>query len=789
MNSFSRLLLLLVVLEHSCWCYGQQGVPIIETQFSNYQKRMTGEKIFMHHDKSYYLAGEVLWFKLYYVDGDSHHPGEISKVAYMEILDSASKPVLQAKVLLQNGSGSGSLFIPVTIHSGVYTLRAYTQWMKNGSPDYFFEKPLTIINSLKSLDATSFQRNRYFINFFPEGGNLVENLQSKLAFKVADHAGRGIEFKGFIVNSNNDTVTTFQPFKFGMGHCLFTPSAGDQYKAIIQTNDTLITAALPSVMKHGYVMRVMNESASQIRVTVATNILSAKSVRLFAHTRQSAKFFEEKSINKGIAEFVISTSDLGEGISHLTVFTEANQPVCERLRFLRPAQRLVLQSDAAAAQFESRKKVSIGITSKDESGRVLPADLSVSVYKVDEALDLSVQHIQDYFWLQSDLKGNVEFPAFYFGNAPEVQEATDNLMLTHGWRRFIWQDILSKTSLPPAHVPELKSHIVHARVFNVRTGEPAANVLAYLSVPGKRVQMYSAKSDMAGNLKFYTTNLYGPNEILLQTDTRLDTLYRIELLNPFDERYSSRTLPPFDLPHSLRDPLLDQTVSVQVQNIFSGERIHQLYSPDIDSNGFYGPPDNSYQLDNYVRFTTMEEVLREYIVEVLVRRQKEDFRLVMSGGLDNRVFLDDPLTLFNGVPVFDVKKIMQYDPLKIQRVEVVKRRYFYGPATMNGIVNFISYQPDPEMISALNAIVFDYEGVLLDREFYSPAYETPEQQSSRMPDFRNVLFWSPNVTTDGQGRNTINFFTSDQKGKYTAIIQGTDKNGRFGAHSFNFTVK
>src|SRR5712672_504462 len=95
----------------------------------------------------------------------------------------------------------------------------------------------------------------------------------------------------------------------------------------------------------------------------------------------------------------------------------------------------------------------------------------------------------------------------------------------------------------------------------------------------------------------------------------------------------------------------DDNLSMQVQNGFVGEKLKQFDALAIDSNAFFGSPDIQYLLDNYTRFSTMEEVLREYVYEVLVRRQKENFRLIMTDGT-NKIFMDDPFTLFNGVPVF-----------------------------------------------------------------------------------------------------------------------------------------
>jgi hypothetical protein len=312
--------------------------------------------------------------------------------------------------------------------------------------------------------------------------------------------------------------------------------------------------------------------------------------------------------------------------------------------------------------------------------------------------------------------------------------------------------------------------------------------LTYLSVPGSRVQLYSSRSDSNGVVKFYTNDFYGPNEIVLQTQSDANAGYNVEITNPFADNFSQENLPPFHIQENMKTLLTDYSTSMQVQNNFNGRKLKEFYRPLIDSSAFYGVPDKEYKLDNYTRFSTMEEVLREYVYEVLVRRQKENFRLIMADG-ENKIFLDDPFTLFNGVPVLDPNKIIKYDPLKVKEIDIIKSRHFFGPLILNGIVNFITYEPDPSIISDLNAVILGYEGLQYQREFYSPIYESQEQQSSRMPDFRSVLYWSPNIQTDSQGKAEINFFTSDMKGKYIVVMQGIDAQGRVGENLVSFEVK
>ena len=126
------------------WVSAQDGLPSIEKQFASYQEKNLQEKIFVHTDKSFYLAGEIVWFKIYNVDGKSHKPLDISKVAYLEILDKENNAIIQTKVRLKEGSGDGSVYLPVSVAPGNYILRAYTRWMKNFDPEFYFEKPVTI---------------------------------------------------------------------------------------------------------------------------------------------------------------------------------------------------------------------------------------------------------------------------------------------------------------------------------------------------------------------------------------------------------------------------------------------------------------------------------------------------------------------------------------------------------------------------------------------------------------------------------------------------------------------
>ena len=159
--------------------------------FDNWRRSFLQEKLFVHTDKDLYLPGEIAWFKIYYLDGCFHKPLQLSEVAYVELIDQSDKPIVQAKVSLKESDGSGSIAIPVKVSSGYYKLRCYTQWMKNFDAHFYFEKLLTIENEKIRHDSVLADNGNYDVGFFPEGGNMVNGIKSKIAFRVIDQYERG----------------------------------------------------------------------------------------------------------------------------------------------------------------------------------------------------------------------------------------------------------------------------------------------------------------------------------------------------------------------------------------------------------------------------------------------------------------------------------------------------------------------------------------------------------------------------------------------------------------------
>lgn len=147
------------LLQQSAFGQVQINIPnYIRQKFENYCKSVPREEIFIHTDREEYISGEELWFNIYLIDRQSFKPSPDSKIVYFEILNPENKPVLQKRILIENGFGPGQVVLPDSLGSGTYTIRAYTNWMKNFLPYNCFLKDLNVYDPLNTKTFTRSSR-------------------------------------------------------------------------------------------------------------------------------------------------------------------------------------------------------------------------------------------------------------------------------------------------------------------------------------------------------------------------------------------------------------------------------------------------------------------------------------------------------------------------------------------------------------------------------------------------------------------------------------------------------
>jgi hypothetical protein len=790
-----KIMITSLLMMISIVCLGQDPfLNKVVSSLSQYEDNERNEKIYVQTDKSFYLSGEICWFKSYIVDASLQKPFTLSKVAYVELLNQDLKPVMQGKISMQKGIGNGSFFLPLYLPSGAYKIRAYTNWMKNFGPEYFFEKNITVLNTLKNgRDSLQQKSSAVDIRFFPEGGNLVDGIPTVVGFKAVDENGKGVNIEGDIVDEDKKTIAHFQSGNFGMGRFNVTVSATSQYKAYVRIGQSQLSVVnFPSVLPKGYVLHVAPDSGSQINIQISSSYADdERPLYILIHTRGIVKLVKSISLLNGKSSLKIQKSDLGDGISTITLFNTNQQPVCERLIFQMPVP-LNISAQSEMEEYATRKKITTNIHVNSNQTDSTNASLGLSVYRIDSLQNETGPDIRCYLYLSADIRGNIEHPEYYFNNSSNsVSYELDNLMLTQGWRRFKWEDVLQRHHQDFEYIPEWAGHQVNGHITDRISGAPLENQSVYLAGPGIKSQLAGCISNKKGQLLFDFPHLQGSNVLVMQPENKSDSNYHLDISNPFSEKYTSNPFPAFKMNKNFKDEIQFYSIGTQVQNVFLLENMLKFKVPLYkDSTSFYGEPDRKFFLDDYTRFNSMEEVVREYITGLTVRKRQGNFYFRMYNDPLKIFFDQDPLIVLDGVPLFDANEVMAIDPLRIKKIEIVNRKYFLGSLVASGIFALYSYNNDMAGLQMnSHAMILEYEGLQLQREFYSPKYESVNPTAKRMPDFRNVLVWEPNIEIGKSGEAQVSFYSSDRKGKYMGVVEGINQNGQAGSTRFYFDVQ
>lgn len=747
----------------------------------SFGQKAENESIYVHTDKETYFTGEILWFKIYAVHTEDLKPVNNPSVAYLDLTDSRGTSVLQNKTEIGPATrNGGSIFIPQRLSSGTYTLTGSTLVSEAGSRS--FSKKITILNPFAILDTLQLpSENTYMLRLFPEGGTLVRGIPTRIGYKVTDARGKGVKASivlpdGTHAVSNAFGIGSFRVTPAGAPAGVDTPAAGDpgvvtQKVKVILPDGQELEQPLPSVSETGYVLNA-EDKGDHYTVHVASAGHVGEMLTLVSESSAGKAVKYPVILNStGTAAHLIPRAQLQEGTSRLTLLRNDGTPLAERIIFRAPEKSLRLNLALNKEAFSTREEITLSL-SQITPDPGITADISVSVKKADDIQQPAHENIRSYLYLRKDLSGEIENPDYYFSDAETVRADLDNLLLTHGWRKFKNQDTEG----------ENRYHRVSIRFTGKTDGMPLTGQGAILSVPSRAPMIYTAVTDTNGVATFWLKNIFGTHNLA----TRLISgeLSNAEILN---FRPKAEPSSPADITGISQGSYNEYAINAQVENIYSGkERASYLLPASVDSIPFFGKAEVRYRLDDYTRFVIMEEVLREYVKEVIVRKNRDDFRLRILDEARRGYFTNDPLIVLDGVPVPHANHVLAYDPLKVETIDVVTSRFYLGENIYDGIVSFSTYKGALEDFTLDPSFsVFTYEGLQPEREFYSP--KTPGVAS--VPDNRTVLYWNPRVVLSGEESRSLKFSSSDLPGEYWIDIQGLDSSGKPGSSILRFSVK
>ena len=500
------------------------------------------EKAYLHFDKPYYAAGDTIYFKAYVILGEHFDLSKGSWVLHVDLINPNNTIVNSIKLQLVNGVGWGDFELPLVLPRGNYRVRAYTRYMQN-APEYFFDQTIPIgsvmNNSMAADNKAPASSSKADLQFFPEGGELINAMVSKVAFKAVGINGLGVNVKGIVVDNNNNQVATLASSHLGMGTFYIAPEEGKTYKAKVTFADgSQSTFDLPTAVSKGITLAV-KDTLDKMTIEIHSNKAyfqenQNKNISLVIYGSGFVNTVNTKLDNRRLS-MDIPNSQFPSGIVQVTLFSQTGEPLSERLVFVQNPDLVNLTVSSNKTTYTRRERVSVKLNAKNKSG---DAEGHFSASVIDESKvpfdENNETTILTYLLLTSGLRGYVEQPNYYFiHNNSQTYADLDALMLTQGYRRFTWKQLLSNDDQKFTYAAE--KSLTLSGVAKNAAGSPI-NDMDVMLLTSKTGSMLGDRTNKEGKFKFDGLVFADTSLLTLQatgsTRTRNTTVFKIDPDSP-----------------------------------------------------------------------------------------------------------------------------------------------------------------------------------------------------------------------------------------------------------------
>lgn len=325
-------------------------------------------------------------------------------------------------------------------------------------------------------------------------------------------------------------------------------------------------------------------------------------------------------------------------------------------------------------------------------------------------------------------------------------------------------------------IPEYEGEIIRARVSGLENARmnDVLDKYAFISSPGTGENLYTESIAADGSATFYTSNIYGDQEMFLEIEgLGRDNICHLELVSPF-LNLPAGEIPPLQLCRDWSSALELRGLGMQLEKNFDADTLYTAL-PARTHRVFDERRCIRYILDDYTRFPVMEEIFIEFITELRVRRVngKRELQVMVSDEMGDHFFTTGTaLVMIDGVPVLDHEKLLSYDPLLVKRVDIYTDSYFLGIRNFSGAVNFITYKGTlPSLQFEDNVRVVDFQGCSLPLAFTCAGVD------EEYPDYRQTLYWHPMLTLEPGQSITLECKTPAYSGRFELAAEGLTAQG------------
>lgn len=752
----------------------QDFASVLSEKLAAFYKVNIPVKLHLFFNQPEYALGDTAWFSASFLTAHNYHGIGGRMIINMDLADDNGKITAQQKIEVVNGFGHSYLAFPATLRPGMYTVVAYNDWMKNYDSSLFFYKKIALAqNVAKATKAT-----RPF-TLFPEGGNLVADVQNKIVVRGA--AGSEITIR----DQTGKQKANCRIDSAGFGVLFLTPSAEDEYTANDnagrkvklskpQTDKVALMVTVPERTKPLRVIMQIAEGTELLRDNFNVVLSNHDVIQYSASVRFDAK---------GVSVISIPQQDLLPGISRLTVFRNEQHVAAERLIFVSPSSEPQVEILFDKDVYQPREKVTVALRPRKGSANAVDSKLSCTVTATDVFTQPDRTNLlKETLYLRGDLPVDPTF------DITTSDTNLDNYLITETWRRFSWDEVLvnpRKNTIPFA-----RELFLAGKVKRINSNKPFADSTLIAFFLPQNNQTYfeylqpDGGFDLPLSFDFYKSEsvfykvVYRNREVddvVVELSPRAD--YSSLAVNRSGSDGSLTHYGEFHKKKSEIGRAYNMTPNFK-SSVNGNKLIEELFVPDF-----------SVRLSDYLLFPTMEETLKEVVpaLERRVRQGKSVVRLVRSDLA--RMPDHDPIYFIDGVLTDNSDYFLSLNPKDVSTIKIINtvaKLQKLGPVGMHGVVlvetlihNNAVNVPAPQ--SGFNAIGLNESGMI------APVSKVPAFRR-RVPYLASNIYWNPELQTS-KGTVTFSFYAPDNAGVFTLQASGITSDGEPVSGEKSFMVR
>ena len=772
------LILVFISFLLTSFVYTDEGfIEMLTQKFENFNKQNPQVKVHLFFSQDKYSPGDTAFYKAHFLT-DGLRPIAGRQILNFEIINADGKIVQRQSFGVSDGVGANQIILSKDLTPGIYLFAAYSEWMKNFSPDYFYYKSISITRQ-KEITPVHTPANET-LTFHPEGGNLISGISNKIVVRFTGAA------QVQVIDNSSKEIDQLTLDELGLGSFRLTPEPYKSYAAKVigqtqlynlpdATSDGLALMVTPTLSREPLKVLIMAPKNSDWRGKDLYLVVVEKSKIHYSTPIQL--------VDDELLEVAIPQRNLTPGIAQLVLFNGKGIVLAERLFFFNDQSEIQVDFTTEKKIYAPREKISVVASIKDEFGNPLRVDFAVSVLNKKLFKDERSYSLTDQLLLMSDFSWQ-DKQSYYNTTLPKESRfaSFDNYLITKKWNRFQWPEVMASATKKKKY--EFKRTLsIDGIAWDKDTGLPVPDSTLINVYLQSHMMGYEAYTTKEGRFSLpFLFDFWGKDRLFYLMERKKKEIGNAQILASADSMVMPKAMSFNEEAQvdaygdfKFKKTLVDGSFSFYTS---ADQNINSLSNPNAEFEDELMGADVSVNVEKYIIFPTMEELIREVIPSLLHRKVggKSMVRVLLSEA--SVIPTGDPLFIINGVMTKNTTYFLNLKPADVLTVKIIKdinKLLRFGAMGKNGIVLIQTKKSDIVNLTNLSNVL-PVEGLSKSIEFRSPDHSL--KSNARIPDFRSTLYWNPSLKTDATGKAVFNFYASDDSGPLVIKLQGVTSDGK-----------